>query len=185
MDEVLRKMLERQTKLMPMVKEQATEVKFIPLKKNNLECVEIGMYWYADDTVSKVFSPRKSLKSLVLIVDKKEGIVYGDSFRQRYIIGDQISAYMDALQAEYAKQFPFGIIYRPTSEELQQVFKNISVILPALKAVKQLQWSEDLFWGEPKDKYHSAVVDMLDGDSLNMSGSSGAYFRPMIAFMAP
>lgn len=183
MDEVLRKLLEKQVKMMPQVREILTEVQFIALKKANLNRIKTGMYWYEDDTVSAVFTLEKKLKSLVLFVEG--GVVYGDSFKQRYMLGERIEAYIKALQYDYAKDFQFGLIYRPEVADLLKVYENIAKINVILKRIKKQPWSEDLFWAQQRDNQSASVVDMLDGDDLQMSyESKGAYFRPMIAFMA-
>ena len=185
MDDILRSILEKQCKHYPAVREKLAtevEVKFIQLTQGNLPRVKPGMYWYTDDSVSEVFSSDKELKSVVVLVDK--GIIYGDSFQQRYILGKKLSGFMKEMAELYTKNFKWGVIYRPEVEDLKAMYASLSKINAALAKIKKLKWSENLYWAQENTPQSGLVVDMFDGANCKMPYEEGAYIRPLIAFMA-
>ena len=155
-------------------------INFIALTRKNQEKVKPGMYWYEDDTVSEQFTSAKKLKSLVLFVDAD--VVYGDSFEQRYVLGRKIDAYLKELMNSKFVTSHKELLHRPKVGDLQAVFAHFEQINQALKKIKKLGWSEDLFWAQKVDNQFVSTVDMIDGEDNRMSLDSGAYFRPMVAY---
>lgn len=181
MNEIVRTLLEQQKKRYPRVNENVTEAKFIHLTQMNLPRVEPGMFWYEDDSVSKTLSFDKKLKSVVLLV--KDNIIFGDSFYQRYVLGDKINFYLKELQESFSAQFRWGRVYHSDEDELREVYKNLKKINGSLRLAKKVKWSEELYWTQANDEEQGTLVDMLDGESLQMAITRGAYVRPMVVFM--
>lgn len=181
MNEAVRTLLEQQKKRYPRANENVIDAKFIHLSQVNLPRVEPGMFWYEDDSVSKALSFDKKLKSIVLLV--KDGIIFGDSFNQRYVLGDKIDVYLKELQEAFSIQFSWGKVYRSDENELREVYNNLKKINGSLRLAKKLKWSEELYWAQANNEDQGTLVDMLDGESLQMINTRGAYVRPMIVFM--
>ena len=193
MDEKLREVLARQVRMCPSQKGyQQGYQQYSPcltddadvsirLSKANLARIKPGMYWYEDDTVSKRLSSSKTLKSIVLFV--RENIIYGDTFEQRYMLGQRVGDYLADVQTRYRAQFKFGKVCRPQVADLQNVYSVLSDINAACKKAQKPKWSEEIYFTEALSEERLSWVDMFDGEEGKMSNEKGAYFRPLIAFI--
>ena len=149
--------------------------KTIPLRLSQLAKIKPGMYWYEDNTCSSKLNPTKHVKSIVLLV--KGDMVYGDSFEQRYMLGKKISSYLQETSAKL--YYP---LCRPQAEDLIRLYDERDTVNKALKKLKKLPWTEELYWAEQVSAESGKIVDLFDASELPMSIEQGAYFRPMITF---
>ena len=178
MDETLRKIL-MQRRCHAQVNEFFDQ-DLMALSRRNLARIEPGMYWYDDDTFSSRLRPEKKLKSIVLFV--KDDIIYGDSFKQCYMLGCNVPAYFKAREKEYS--FLSGLLYYPQTQDLQKVQEAFQKINAACKKSGKPVWSEEVYLAEKSSDEYLRWVDMLDGDDGKISIENGAYFRPLIACLA-
>ena len=157
------------------VKLTASEIsEFIPLKKENLSKFVPGMYVYRDG-VSKVLIPNEPVLTVILFV--QDGLLYCDSFEQRYCIGGKIKEFLNLISAG-------SRLKRVNAEALKQIFSSKTVVNAALQKIKKNVWGDECYWGENLSSARAKIVEFYEGSERTVSDSYGAYLRPLLV-MSP
>ncbi len=148
---------------------------FIPLKKSNLPKFVPGMYVYKDG-ISKRLIPNEPVLTVLLFV--KDGLLYCDSFEQRYCLGDKTEEFLKFIATK--EEIGCQCVKRGNAEALKQIFSSMAVVNAALRKIKKLVWSEECYWGERLSSTQSKIVEFYEGSERTVSDSYGAYFRPLL-----
>ena len=133
--------------------ERKAREKMIPLNKENLEQIKVGMYWYDDDTVSETFYQVRKLKSLVIAV--YEDYVIGDTFFENGLLDFNVG--MCEIGRFKNAYIPTGHAHKAQLRDIESVCNNIDVINQALRAIDKPQW-RFTYWTNSVNKYEDDFV---------------------------
>ena len=159
------------------VKLTASEIsEFIPLKKENLSKFVPGMYVYRAG-VSKVLIPNEPVLTVILFV--QDGLLYCDSFEQRYCIGGKTKECLNLISTRGDNHFK-----RVNAKALKQIFSSKAAVNTALQRIKKNVWSDECYWGENLSSTRAKIVEFYEGSERTVSDSYGAYLRPLLV-MSP
>lgn len=148
----------------------------LQITKENLPNIEVGMFWYTDDTVSSELVDKR-IKSIVLHVAENE--VIGDTFEEANVVGVDAPRYIATFESEYIKKGEASYL---SFAEMQSVQRNKTYINSSLSQLDKKMWRGVYMTSTDETKSHMRLVEIRSGMKHLAPKTSEGILRPVFRF---